>query len=523
MKERTSRFRLAPVLIWPAAALTATAAALILVTAAQPDATAPSDATATCVICHSGTHPGLVAQWQDSRHRAAGIGCYECHQADTGDADAWEHNGFTISVIVTPLDCKRCHPVEYEEFTMSHHASGGNILASLDNFLAETVEGARGEFDAYGLVPGRADLDTVAGGASAVSGCAQCHGSKLALLATDGGVVTVSDLAPGPDGQPTNPDAVARIARDADGRPRLDPATWPNTGIGRLNLDGSPGSCSACHSRHDFSTRRARQPNNCGKCHQGPDHPQEEVYEESKHGIAFHDAEDAMALDSGSWILGRDYTAAPTCATCHMSPNTKTGGKVSHDVGQRLSWNNKAALSRWYDTDAYGNIVTTTDPDERAAQTVGSAWDKRARMQDVCTHCHSKPYVESFYEQYDEFIVLYNEKFARPGAELMGLLKEAGLITKPDFDDPIEWTWWELWHHEGRRARHGASMMGPDFAHWHGMYDVAKAFYTKFVPEVREIIAKARAAGNDAAADEVEAYLAELLARDEHAWFGAAE
>ena len=29
------------------------------------------------------------------------------------------------------------------------------------------------------------------------------------------------------------------------------------------------GSCSACHSRHDFSPRRARQPENCGKCHLG--------------------------------------------------------------------------------------------------------------------------------------------------------------------------------------------------------------------------------------------------------------
>ena len=28
----------------------------------------------------------------------------------------------------------------------------------------------------------------------------------------------------------------------------MDPKTWPNTGIGRINPDGSEGSCSACHS-----------------------------------------------------------------------------------------------------------------------------------------------------------------------------------------------------------------------------------------------------------------------------------
>ena len=24
-------------------------------------------------------------------------------------------------------------------------------------------------------------------------------------------------------------------------------------------------------------------------------------------------------MDSAKWVLGEDYTAAPTCATCHMS------------------------------------------------------------------------------------------------------------------------------------------------------------------------------------------------------------
>ena len=107
----------------------------------------------------------------------------------------------------------------------------------------------------------------------------------------------------------------------------LHRGTWPNTGIGRLNLDGSRGSCSACHSRHDFSPRRARQPENCGKCHLGPDHPQKEIYEESKHGVAYRDLKDDMNLDAEDWVLGVDYAAAPTCATCHMSGNLRNGGR----------------------------------------------------------------------------------------------------------------------------------------------------------------------------------------------------
>ena len=29
-------------------------------------------------------------------------------------------------------------------------------------------------------------------------------------------------------------------------------------------------------------------------------------------------------------------------------------------------------------------------------------------------------------------------------------------------------------------------MMGPDYAWWHGMYEVSKHFYFKFIPAVRE-------------------------------------
>ena len=208
----------------------------------------------------------------------------------------------------------------------------------MHNFLAETVEGSRTPFAPHAL-PGEQPPKGVMinGMASANTGCRQCHGSKVALMDADGKAINVDDLKPDKDGKPTNKAAVARIARDDKGRPKLHPHTWPNTGIGRINLDGSRGSCSACHSRHDFSPRRARQPENCGKCHLGPDHPQKEIYEESKHGVAYRDLKDKMNLNSHKWVLGKDYSAAPTCATCHMSGNTRNGGKITHDPGKRIS------------------------------------------------------------------------------------------------------------------------------------------------------------------------------------------
>lgn len=477
----------------------------------------------SCVECHLNTTPGIIDHWMGSRHSERGIGCVECHQALEGDADAFMHYGARIAAIVTPLDCARCHVKEAEEFGRSHHAKGGNILASLDNLLAETIEGSREPFDPHSPTPGMAAMGRdphakIDGMASANVGCRQCHGSKVALVATDGALLTVDDLKPDEDGRATALEAFARIKRDESGRPILHASTWPNTGIGRINLDGSLGSCSACHSRHDFSPRRARQPENCGKCHLGPDHPQKEIYEESKHGVAYRDLRDKMNLDAEEWVLGRDYSAAPTCASCHMSGNVRNEGRVTHDPGERISWTNRPPVSLLMDTDADHKVVTETDPAKRAELVADTAMQKRDRMKQACSSCHTPDYVNNFYAQYDDFVVLYNEKFAKPGQAIVKSLRDNGLITPTDFDDKIEWTWFLLWHHEGRRARHGASMMAPDYAHWHGMYEVAQRFYTEFIPEAREEIEHARAEGRAAEADAVAALVDEIMARPEHAW-----
>ena len=99
-----------------------------------------------------------------------------------------------------------------------------------------------------------------------------------------------------------------------------DTGTWQG-----INPDGSWGSCSACHARHEFSVEQARQPEACGKCHLGPDHPQKEIYEESKHGVAYRDLRDEMNLDSPEWVLGQDYAAAPTCATFCWATRARSG------------------------------------------------------------------------------------------------------------------------------------------------------------------------------------------------------
>jgi len=107
---------------------------------ARADRTVPtalSEQSAACITCHESGMPGLVREWRHSRHYGADIGCYECHVADAKDLDAVDHNGYTISVVVSPKDCAKCHVNEFNEFEASHHAAAGTILGSLDNMLAK--------------------------------------------------------------------------------------------------------------------------------------------------------------------------------------------------------------------------------------------------------------------------------------------------------------------------------------------------------------------------------------------------
>ena len=71
----------------------------------------------------------------------------------------------------------------------------------------------------------------------------------------------------------------------------------------------------------------------------------------------------------------------------------------------------------------------------------------------------------------------------------MDELYKLGYLTKDKFDEEIEFEFFEYWHHEGRRARMGASMMGPDYTQWHGFYELAKR-RLELKNEIREIMEK---------------------------------
>ncbi len=394
----------------------------------------PAASETDCLSCHREDNSGLYLQWKHSAHGQNDVGCIDCHGASAEEPDAFEHHGAFVATLVTPKDCGVCHQQEAQEVMDSYHAQAGEILSSGDAYLAHAA----------------------AGHPVVIVGCEACHGATIKI-------------------DPARPNKLSR-------------ETWPNSGIGRINPDGSKGSCNACHSRHSFSKYQARQPENCGKCHLGPDHPQKEIYEASKHGIAYRGFREQLNMNKDSWVVGEDYYEAPTCTTCHMSASPSQ--PVTHDVGDRISWTLRPVM---------GKLKT-------------DAAKKRGAMQQVCSACHQQNFVDGHYYQFDAVVNLYNQKFAKPATDIMIMIKDQGLLARnASFANEIEWDYYHLWHHEGRRARMGAAMMAPDYAWWHGMFEVAHTFYFSFLP-------KARSYDNQA----VNSYIDALLANDPmHTWLSS--
>lgn len=393
----------------------------------------PNEAMA-CIECHKREHPGLFADWANSRHASANITCYDCHKAESFDPDVSKSHEkeykqdsdlkysekkymVPISAVVTPKDCSRCHPDEAKQYSESKHANTIEIMWKIDPWLNH---GMNSDFER-------------------ISGCYHCHGTILKMK---------------------------------DGK--LDSETWPNVGVGRINLDGSKGSCTSCHTRHRFSVMEARKPEACGQCHLGPDHPQIEIYMESKHGDIYtaHGDDYNWNAAPGTWTPGVDFRG-PTCASCHMSG----AGNVmtSHNATERLSWEIQAPL--------------TVRPSQFKPFPSKSSWmAEREKMVEICKQCHGKSWINDHYSKLDRVVKEYNEVYFKPAKKVLDELYDKGLMDKSRFfDEALEVEYYELWHHEGRRARMGTAMMAPDYAWWHGFYECKKR-YNKFMQEARHLI-----------------------------------
>ncbi len=371
-----------------------------------------------CLDCHQKTTPALVVEWSESAHARAGVSCHDCHISDESSPSVSRQHfdnyrpdsrlpgsapemRLAVTAVVTPRACARCHPDQAWQFARSKHAATLEILPR-----------------AY---PGLPALSRELPGAA--QACRACHGS---------------------------------VVRFRQGRPVA--GTWPNLGIGRLNPDGSRGTCTACHGRHRFSKMEARKPSACRRCHSGPAQPQGEIYAASRHGVIYASQGESWNWDLAplAWGGGVGYRA-PTCAACHLGG---VPGRLmpDHDVSARLSWELQAPRSQ--------------RPENFAPHRARRPWRRaRREMQVVCLQCHGPALVESQFQRLDAAVADYDRNYFDPARRLFRRLVARGRADpKAPLDSPGGVSFYRLWQVHGRQARMGVAMMAPDYAWWHGFY-----------------------------------------------------
>ena len=251
-------------------------------------------------------------------------------------------------------------------------------------------------------------------------------------------------------------------------------------------IDGSSlpfrNGCIACHTRHSFSLVEARKPEACHTCHMGPDHPNYEAYEASKHGSIY-------GARGANWDFGAPMTEtkleAPTCAYCHMM--------IVHDDGTRVSSHNMTQKIIWgMGTQAAGGEIEdlTRRPENQA---------KRREMIKVCMTCHSEDRAREYLsaadahklegdalvlEARDILSGLYKDKLIEPAHAK----RSAGLLPGPHFTaleipggvaahwpaglyydvSPIELEYFDMFFFSNLKSYKGAFHMAPDYAWWYG-------------------------------------------------------
>ena len=436
-----------------------------------------SDDTEECLGCHEYVTPGIVADWRGSKHsqvtlaeaiakpllqrrvsatEPAGeltetvIGCAECHTINADDhPGSFDHNGYTVHTVVSPRDCAVCHPVEVDEYSDNLMSQAyGNLMHN--PLYLKMVDSANGPHEYQnGSI-------TFHGGDEANNNdsCLSCHGTDVRLAGTE--------------------------TRDTDmgemDFPVLD--NWPNIGVGRLNPDGTLGSCSPCHARHQFSIEVARKPYTCAQCHKGPDVPAYKVYAVSVHGNIQKSIDKTWDYDAVPWTVGSDFTA-PTCAVCHISLVVDEEGEVlaerSHRMNDRLPWRlfglpyaHPHPLSA--DTSPIVNKAGLHLPTELSGEPVSEylidaeEMEKReAAMKKVCLGCHGSQWVNGHFNRLQTSIAATNHMTLQ-ATNLLADVWEQGLADAENpFDEAIELMWTEQWLFFGNSTRFASAMGGTDY------------------------------------------------------------
>ena len=391
----------------------------------------------SCIDCHSKYEPIIVSQFQSSAMGTAGkqnprveypldrISCGNCHGFDHDRIMADKGR-------VAEATCGQCHPQIYKEAVLDNGHSYGPGPGKIGTNWQRNVG-----------VPNYQEMPRKV----MEMGCDVCHSQAGA----------------------TNDEY------------------WSEKD--HQYVDGSSlpyrNGCVACHTRHSFSLVEARKPEACHTCHMGPDHPNYEAYEASKHGSIY-------AARGAAWDFGAPLTAtkleAPTCSYCHMLVVREDGTRVStHDMTRKIIWG--------MGTQAAGGQI-----EDLAARAENQS--KRREMIRVCMTCHSEDRAREYLSAADAHKLEGDALVLEARDVLSGLYRDgliepshakrsAGLLRGPHFTalelpsgfaqhwpaglyydvSPIELEYFDMFFFSNLKSYKGAFHMAPDYAWWYGYAD----------------------------------------------------
>lgn len=449
-----------------------------------------SSQTQACIGCHSIYTPGIVFDWMKSRHsrtvpsdamkksplekrmsaedlpqdiKGYAVGCYECHSLNpAAHKDNFKHMGYNINVVVTPNDCRTCHPVEVQQFSGSKKSYAyKNLMGNpVYHMLVSNITGMR-RFENNQFLAEKPSETTLH------ETCLGCHGTVIESKGLKNVATRIGDMQ------------------------FPDLTNWPNQGVGRVNPDGSAGACTACHPRHGFLIEVARKPYTCSQCHLEPDVPAWNVYRESKHGNIYSSKYQEWRFTSVPWVIGEDFSA-PTCATCHNSlvvaPDKTVVAERTHDFGSRL-WVRLFGLIYSHPQPKSGDTTLIRNRDglplpvafsgELASEYLIDDCEQKRRMaamSGICRNCHGSNWIASHFAKLDATIK-ETDAMTAAATDIMAKAWEKGIEDRTNpFDESLEQMWISQWLFYGNSIRYASAMTGaPDYASFkNGWWDLNK-------------------------------------------------
>lgn len=339
----------------------------------------------SCLICHQKETPAMISIWKGSAHAENGVECGDCHGREYDDIHGKDGKRRVVEAFI----CAACHDSAAKGHFSGKHGIGFRAGRACTRNLRPITDEIK-------------------------NSCSNCHEKGSAL-----------------------PLQNAECARFLAQTPEMQRQ-------GCLACHKIEVRCDSCHTPHDTDLKIVRNPAICGTCHMGPDHPQYEMWESSKHGILYNQK-------------GPEY--APACAACHMPEG-------EHNVSTGISM---------------GLFGQKYNEDVQKAE--------RDKMLIICSQCHARSFAARNLEDGDR-IQLQAKALIDEAASIIKGLDRDGLLFPSPADRPahplsgyvldigpqmlyedlsgIEAVYFRMKKFYYIITYKGVFHQNPDYAHWYG-------------------------------------------------------